>query len=169
MCWKSSFYRFPTVLELLNTTIRTYTRLETKVCSRLQKCRKYFQSAYIQGCSIEMCRLFPGRWFPDPLPLGVAVVDSSLVLFGLVFPKVAHKHRLQILDHFSQHLRRLQSAAAGNSSSSNSNQSAVALHGNIVAALLAGVRGLVHAKVSLTGQEDVKKALTSIIFGEKCN
>jgi peptidoglycan biosynthesis protein MviN/MurJ (putative lipid II flippase) len=33
-----------------------------------------------------------------PLPLGVAVINSS----GLMFPRVAQKHRLQKLDHFNE-------------------------------------------------------------------
>ena len=33
---------------------------------------------------------------PGPLPLGVAVIDASLVLFGKMFPLVANKHRLKV-------------------------------------------------------------------------
>ena len=39
---------------------------------------------------------------PGPLPLGVSVVDQSIIVFGLVFPRAAQKHRLQMLDHFSK-------------------------------------------------------------------
>lgn len=46
-----------------------------------------------------------GEFVADPLPLGVAVIDMSVVLFGLVFPVVAYKHRLQMLDHFSECIR----------------------------------------------------------------
>lgn len=35
----------------------------------------------------------PGQYCPGPLPLGVAVIDMSVVLFGLIFPRVANKHR----------------------------------------------------------------------------
>ena len=46
-----------------------------------------------------------GQSQPGPLPLGVSVVDAAIVVFGLVFPRAAHKHRLQMLDHFYQHLK----------------------------------------------------------------
>jgi len=46
--------------------------------------------------------LFQGEPVPGPLPLGVAVIDSSVRLYGLVFPHVAHKHRLQMLEHFGE-------------------------------------------------------------------
>ena len=57
----------------------------------------------------DTASLYLWRWGPDepgPLPLGVAVIDASIVVFGLVFPRAAHKHRLQMLEHFSQHLKR---------------------------------------------------------------
>ena len=38
---------------------------------------------------------------PGPLPLGVAVIDSAITLFGVVFVNVTEKQRLQLLDHFS--------------------------------------------------------------------
>ena len=39
---------------------------------------------------------------PGPLPLGVSVVDQSIIVFGIVFPRAAQKHRLQMLEHFSK-------------------------------------------------------------------
>lgn len=33
------------------------------------------------------------------------MIDMSVVLFGLVFPVVAFKHRLQMLEHFSECIR----------------------------------------------------------------
>ena len=38
---------------------------------------------------------------PGPLPLGVAVIDSAITLFGVAFVNVTEKQRLQLLDHFS--------------------------------------------------------------------
>lgn len=38
---------------------------------------------------------------PGPLPLGVAVIDASIKLFGQVFPHIAQKHRNQLLSHFA--------------------------------------------------------------------
>ena len=50
-----------------------------------------------------------GESIPGPLPLGVAVIDSSVRLFGLVFPGVPHKHRLQMLEHFSECIKQAKS------------------------------------------------------------
>ena len=38
-----------------------------------------------------------GQPQPVPVPLGVAVVDASILVFGLVFPRAAVKHRGQML------------------------------------------------------------------------
>ena len=59
--------------------------------------------------AIEVCTLvftlnnfvlFQENTAPGPLPLGVSVIDSALILFGQAFPYVAMKHRLQMLKHF---------------------------------------------------------------------
>ena len=47
---------------------------------------------------------------PGPLPLGVAVIDSSVGLYGQVFPRVAYKHRLQMLEHFSECIKSAKSS-----------------------------------------------------------
>ena len=57
-----------------------------------------------------MLCLFQGESVPGPLPLGVAVIDSSVRLYGLVFPRVAHKHRLQMLEHFSECIKQAKSS-----------------------------------------------------------
>lgn len=46
---------------------------------------------------------------PGPLPLGVAVIDSSVKLYGSVFPRVAHKHRFQMLQHFNECIKQAKS------------------------------------------------------------
>lgn len=46
---------------------------------------------------------------PGPLPLGVAVIDSSVRLYGLIFPRVAHKHRYQMLQHFNECIKQAKS------------------------------------------------------------
>ena len=51
-----------------------------------------------------------GEPVPGPLPLGVAVIDSSVGLYGQVFPRVADKHRLQMLEHFSECIRSAKSS-----------------------------------------------------------
>lgn len=47
---------------------------------------------------------------PGPLPLGVAVIDSSVRLYGVIFPHVAHKHRYQMLQHFIECIRQAKSS-----------------------------------------------------------
>ena len=46
-----------------------------------------------------------GTRLPGPLPLGVAVIDTSITLFGRAFPYVAQKHRQQLLSHFRECIR----------------------------------------------------------------
>ncbi|KAL1476620.1 hypothetical protein MTO96_036381 [Rhipicephalus appendiculatus] len=93
-----------------------------------------------------------GDALPGPLPLGVAVIDMSVVLYGLVFPHVAFKHRLQMLDHFSECVRH----------SKATRQEAVQI--NIFTALLSALKALAEAKTSLGG-EDVRKAAVGLIHG----
>lgn len=88
---------------------------------------------------------------PGPLPLGVAVIDMSVSLFGQIFPRVANKHRLQMLEHFSECIKHAKSAR----------QEAVQM--NVFTAVLSGLKGLNEAKTSF-GQEDVKKSATNLII-----
>lgn len=80
----------------------------------------------------------------------MAVIDSSVFLFGLIFPRVANKHRLQIIDHFVECIHHAKSSRAD----------AVSI--NVFAALLAALKGLTEVKGSV-GQEDVRKAITTFI------
>ncbi|KAJ9574541.1 hypothetical protein L9F63_008280 [Diploptera punctata] len=93
-----------------------------------------------------------GEVVPGPLPLGVAVIDMSVMLFGQIFPRVANKHRLQMLDHFAECIRHAKS----------SRQEAVQM--NVFTAVLSGLKGLTEAKTTF-GQEDVKKSAASLIIG----
>jgi hypothetical protein len=95
---------------------------------------------------------FQSEIIPGPLPLGVAVIDMSVLLFGQIFPRVANKHRLQMVDHFAECIKHAKS----------SRQEAVQM--NVFTALLSGLKGLTEAKMSI-GQEDVKKAAASLIVG----
>ncbi|XP_014249011.1 HEAT repeat-containing protein 5B isoform X1 [Cimex lectularius] len=88
---------------------------------------------------------------PGPLPLGVAVIDCSVVLFGCIFPRIANKHKVQMLDHFSESIKATKSSRAE------------ALTLNVLAALLAGLKGTTEVKASL-GQDDVKKSAISLIL-----
>ena len=97
-----------------------------------------------------------GQPQPGPMPLGVAVVDSSIMVFGLVFPRAAVKHRAQMLEHFSQHLKVSQTQ-------SSQNQRAEAVCLNIYAAVLASLRGLVDVKAKSLGNDEVKRLALGII------
>ncbi|KOC63073.1 HEAT repeat-containing protein 5B [Habropoda laboriosa] len=88
---------------------------------------------------------------PGPLPLGVAVIDLSVSLFGQIFPRVANKHRLQMLDHFSECIKHTKSGR----------QEAIQM--NVFTAVLSGLKGLHEAKTGF-GQEDVKKSATNLII-----
>ena len=90
------------------------------------------------------------------MPLGVAVIDMSVCLFGLIFPRVANKHRLQVLEHFTECIKHAKAAR----------QEAVQM--NLFTALLGGLRGLTEAKANFS-QEDVQAAAVSLIIVRKWN
>lgn len=100
----------------------------------------------------DPCCLFRsgnGEAPPGPLPLGVAVIDAAVLLFGQLFARVTPRHRTQTLDHFSECVRAARS----------SRQEAVQL--NVFAALLSGLRGLAAAKASLSNDEAKRAAALS--------
>lgn len=51
-----------------------------------------------------------GTSIPDPLPLGVSVIDAAILLFGKAFPSVAPNHRKQLLSHFKDCISQAKSA-----------------------------------------------------------
>ncbi|XP_072169312.1 HEAT repeat-containing protein 5B-like [Diadema setosum] len=89
---------------------------------------------------------------PGPLPLGVAVIDGSVALFGVVFPHVADKHRNKILEHFQDCIQQAKSAR----------QQAVQI--NIFTAVLSALKGLADAKQRLTNTK-VRNAAYALIMG----
>lgn len=96
-----------------------------------------------------------GQPQPGPMPLGVAVVDASIMVFGQVFPRAAVKHRAQMLDHFAQHLK----VNLGQTQ----NVKAEAISINIYSAILASLRGLVDVKAKSLGNDEVKRLAVGII------
>lgn len=86
-----------------------------------------------------------------PLPLGVAIIDMSIVLFGVIFPKVANKHRIQMFDHFVECIKQAKS----------NRQEAIQI--NIFTALLSGLKGQTDAKVNL-GSDDVRRSAINLIL-----
>ncbi|GFO34553.1 heat repeat-containing protein 5b, partial [Plakobranchus ocellatus] len=93
----------------------------------------------------------PTEPVPGPLPLGVAVIDSSVKLYGVIFPHVAHKHRFQMLQHFNECIRQAKGPR----------QQAVQM--NIFTAVLCALKSLAELKSS-PGPDDVKKAAFSLIM-----
>lgn len=89
---------------------------------------------------------------PGPLPLGVSVIDASVALFGVVFPHVSFKHRLQMLDHFAECIKQAKGVR----------QQAVQL--NIFTAVLSALKGLAENKSSL-GLEEVRKSALALVMG----
>ena len=67
---------------------------------------------------------------PGPLPLGVAVIDSAIALFGHIFPFVPHKHRAQLMNHFHECIDK----------NKGSRQRQQAIQTNIFAAFLAALK-----------------------------
>lgn len=88
---------------------------------------------------------------PGPLPLGVAVIDSSVKLYGVVFPHVAHKHRYQMLQHFNECIKQAKGPR----------QQAVQM--NVFTAVLCALKSLAELKAN-PGPDDVKKAAFSLIM-----
>ncbi|KAF5902189.1 HEAT repeat-containing protein 5B isoform X1, partial [Clarias magur] len=93
-----------------------------------------------------------GEAVPGPLPLGVSVIDASVALFGVVFPHVSFKHRLQMLDHFAECIKQAKGVR----------QQAVQL--NIFTAVLSALKGLAENKSTL-GPEEVRKSALALVMG----
>uniref|UniRef100_A0AAY4EME0 HEAT repeat-containing protein 5B n=1 Tax=Denticeps clupeoides TaxID=299321 RepID=A0AAY4EME0_9TELE len=96
-----------------------------------------------------------GESIPGPLPLGVSVIDASVALFGVVFPHVSFKHRLQMLDHFAECIRQAKGVR----------QQAVQL--NIFTASFSHpccLQGLAENKSTL-GPEEVRKSALALVMG----
>ncbi|XP_012685330.1 HEAT repeat-containing protein 5B isoform X2 [Clupea harengus] len=93
-----------------------------------------------------------GEVIPGPLPLGVSVIDASVALFGVVFPHVSFKHRLQMLDHFAECIKQAKGVR----------QQAVQL--NIFTAVLSALKGLAENKSTL-GPEEVRKSALALVMG----
>ncbi|XP_077993059.1 HEAT repeat-containing protein 5B-like [Glandiceps talaboti] len=101
-------------------------------------------------------RIGPSEAVPGPLPLGVAVIDASVLLFGKVFPRVAQKHRYQMLEHFGECIKQAKS----------SRQQAV--QANIFTAVLSALKGLADAKGRLKSV-DVQRIANSLIMSALTN
>ncbi|RWS31952.1 HEAT repeat-containing protein 5B-like protein, partial [Leptotrombidium deliense] len=88
---------------------------------------------------------------PWPLPLGVAVIDKSCLVFAYIFRFVATKHRLQMLSHFQECIKHSKSAR----------QEAVQI--NILTSILGALKSLAENKGTI-GSDDIKNTLTTLLF-----
>ncbi|XP_059488458.1 HEAT repeat-containing protein 5B isoform X2 [Neocloeon triangulifer] len=103
-------------------------------------------------CHLYRPALSEENYVPSPIPLGVAVIDQSLILFGQIFLRVAPKHKLQMLTHFAECIKQARSTR----------QEVVQL--NVFTALLGGLKGMAESKTnSGLGTEEVKKAMVALI------
>ncbi|CAF0968829.1 unnamed protein product [Rotaria sordida] len=90
---------------------------------------------------------------PGPLPLGVAVIDASILLYGTMFIRVPNKHRLNMLQHFIDIIKQ----------SKGARQEAVQI--NIFTAVLTALKILAETKPSSTiDDENVKKCACTLVM-----
>lgn len=90
------------------------------------------------------------------LPLGVAVIDASIQLYGHMYPKVPNKHRLQMLTHFSDCINK-QATSKANAANRQ------ALQINIFTAVLSSIKSLAETKSEI-GDEPVRKATLRLVM-----
>lgn len=90
------------------------------------------------------------------LPLGVAVIDASIQLYGQMYPKVPNKHRLQMLLHFSECVNK-----QANSKANAANRQALQI--NIFTAVLGSLKSLAETKGEI-GDEPVRKATLKLVM-----
>ena len=92
--------------------------------------------------------------FQSALPLGVAVIDASIRLFGQIYPKCPNKHRLQILQHFIELIQKPSTAKTSNRQ---------ALQINIFTAVLNSLKNLAELKSDL-GDEPIRRATLKLVL-----
>ncbi|XP_013165823.1 PREDICTED: HEAT repeat-containing protein 5B [Papilio xuthus] len=97
----------------------------------------------------DPCCLYRGA--AGAQPLGVAVIDASVLLFPQIFSRAANKHRQQMLEHFAECIKM----------SKGARQEAIQI--NVYTALLLALRALADTKTSL-GQEPVKNVAVELII-----
>lgn len=90
---------------------------------------------------------------PTPLPIGVAVIDFSLLLFGRMFSYLASKHQQQILEHLLTCVRQAKSTR----------QQAVLI--NVFTAILTALKNLIEAKVETIGEPVINGFINLINIG----
>ncbi|VEL14411.1 unnamed protein product, partial [Protopolystoma xenopodis] len=90
--------------------------------------------------------------YGGPQPASSAVIDAAIDLFGLLFPAVPGRHRLQVLDHCADCIRL----------SKSTRQEAIQC--NVIAALLIALRRLAETKSSFGEDTELRKSTINLIF-----
>ena len=93
-----------------------------------------------------------GEESDGPYALGIAVIDNSCQLFGHVFPFVANKHRLQMINHFAECIKHAKSTR----------QEAIQM--NVLAAISASLKSSSEMKLNI-GNTEVRTACQTILLG----
>jgi HEAT repeat-containing protein 5 len=96
------------------------------------------------------------------LPLGVAVIDAAIQLYGLMYPKVPNKHRLQMLLHFSDCIQK-QATSKSNAACKQ------ALQINIFTAVLGSLKSLAETKTDLGDEASIRKATLKLVMETLCH
>lgn len=110
-------------------------------------------SMYATSSNLTTCQ--------SALPLGVAVIDASIQLFGLMYPKCPNKHRLQMILHFNDLVLKQPI-----SRSNQSNKQALQI--NIFTSVLGALKSLAEAKSEL-GDEAIRKATLKLVMETLCH
>ena len=95
------------------------------------------------------------------LPLGVAVIDASIKLFGIMYPKIPNKHRLQIILHFIDYIQK-QPTSKSNAASKQ------ALQINIFTAVLGSLKSLAENKSDI-GDDSIRQATLKLVMETLCH
>jgi len=92
-----------------------------------------------------------GEFTPGPLPLGVAIVNKSCLLYAHVFRFVANKHKLQMLNHFQDCIKHAKVAR----------QEAIQI--NVLTVLISSLKSSVENKIQI-GTEEIRKVICDLLF-----
>jgi HEAT repeat-containing protein 5 len=95
------------------------------------------------------------------LPLGVAVIDASIQLYCIMYPKLPNKYRLQILSHFIECIQRHPTSKSNASTKQT-------LQINIFTAVLGSLKSLAENKSDI-GDDAVKKRTLELVMEALCD
>jgi HEAT repeat-containing protein 5 len=96
------------------------------------------------------------------LPLGVAVIDASIQLYSVMYPRVPNRHRLQILNHFIESIQKQPSTSKSQLPYKQ------ALQINIFTAVLGSLKCLAETKSEL-GEEAIRNMTLKLVMDTLCH